>query len=60
MFVITLTADDKYCPLNRHIVLQHIQMQSSQKKKTFSEVFFTVWISRFNFENFEKKDDPHS
>ena len=36
------------------------QMQLSQKKKTFSQLFAAFLKSRFNFEYFEKKDDPHS
>ena len=36
------------------------QMQLSQKKKTFSHFFAAFLKSRFNFEYFEKKDDPHS
>ena len=35
-------------------------MQLSEKQKTFSPFFFLIWISRFNFENFQKKDGPYS
>ena len=36
----TLTADDKYCLLNRDNLLQHLEMQLSQKQKTVSQFFF--------------------
>ena len=41
LFVNTPNADDKYSVLNRDTLLQHLQMQLSQKQKTFSEYFFT-------------------
>ena len=37
-----------------------IQMQLSEKQKTFSETFAATLKSRLNFDHFEKKDDPHS
>ena len=40
LFVITLTADYKYSVLNRDNLLQLLQMQLSQKQKTFSQIFF--------------------
>ena len=55
-----LTSDDKYSLLNRGKLLQHFQMQLSQKRKIFSEFFFTFSKFKFNFEHFQKKDDPHS
>ena len=55
-----LTTDDKYSLLNRGNLLQHFQMQVSQKRKTFSEYFFAFSKFRVNFEHFPKKDDPHS
>ena len=60
MFVNTLTADDKYSPLNRDNLTQPIRTQLSQKKQTFSEFFLAFSKSTLNFEHFEKKDDPHS
>ena len=39
MFFNILTADDKYSVLNRDSLRQPIQMQLSQKQKTFSQVF---------------------
>ena len=60
MFVNTLTADDKYSPLNRDNLIQPIRTQLSQKQQAFSEFFLAFSKSTLNFEHFEKKDDPHS
>ena len=38
-----LTADDKHYLLNRDNLTQPIQMQLSQKPKTFSEFFFCIF-----------------
>ena len=35
-------------------------MQLSQKRKNVFQLFFAFSKFRFNFDNFEKKDDPHS
>ena len=59
LFVNTLTADDKHYLVNRDILAQRIQMQLSQKQKTFSELFFAFFKCKFNFQQFPKKDDPH-
>ena len=59
LFVNTLTADDKHYLLNLDILAQRIQMQLSQKQKTFSELFFSFLKSKFNFKQFAKKVDPH-
>ena len=40
LFVNTLTANDKYSLLDRVKLLQHFQMQLSQKPKIFSEFVF--------------------
>ena len=40
LFVNTLTVDDKHYLLNRDNLTQPIQMQVSQKQKTFSQFFF--------------------
>ena len=42
LFVNTLTADDKHYLLNRDNLMPPVQMQLSQKRKTFSEIFFCV------------------
>ena len=39
LFAKTLTADDKHYLLNRDNLTQPIEMQLSQKQKTFSELF---------------------
>ena len=50
-----MTADDKYSFLIRDNL---IQIQLSQKQKTFSEVFSLVLKCKLNFEHFRIKDDP--
>ena len=57
-----MTADDKDSLLNREKLLQHFQMQLSQKKKRFPQFFFFFSFPKFalNFEHFLKKDVPHS
>ena len=46
--------------LNRDNLLQDLQKQLSQKEKKISEIFFRFSKSRFNFQHFQSKDDPHS
>ena len=61
-FVNALTADDNYSLLKRGNLLQHFQTPFSKKQKIFSQLlffFFAFWKFRFNFEHFEKNDDPH-
>ena len=60
LFVNTLTANDKYSLLKRDNLLQHLQMQLSQKQKTFLDIFVPFSKFRFNSAHFPKKDDPHS
>ena len=60
LFVNTFSADDKHYLLNRDNLAQRIQMQLSQKQKTFSEFFFAFLKSILNFKHLPKKDDPHS
>ena len=55
-----LTADDKYSLLITENRLQHFQMHVSQKRKTFSLLFFAFPQVRLNFEHFQKKGDPYS
>ena len=59
LFVNTLTADDKRYLLNRDILAQRIQMQLSQKQKTFSAFFLAFLKSTLNFRHLPNKDDPH-
>ena len=60
LFVNTLPADDKHYVLNRDNLAQRIQMQLSQKQKTFSELGFAFLKSILKYKHFTKKDDPHS
>ena len=60
LLVKTLTDDKKYSFLYRENLTQPIQILLSQKRKTFSQFFSTFSKSTLNFENFQKKDHPHS
>ena len=60
LFPNTLSADGKYSVLNRDNLTQPIQMQLSQKQKTFYEYFCAFLKSSLNLEHFQKKDDSHS
>ena len=55
----TLAADEKYPVLNRDNLTIPIQMQLSEKQKTFSIIFTAFLKCRLNFQYFEIKDDPH-
>ena len=59
MLVNTLTANYEYSRSNRENLPLPIQMQLSEKPKTFSEFFIAFLESTLNFEHFEKKDEPH-
>ena len=59
LLVETLAADKKYRVLNRDNLTIPIQMQLSQKQKTFSQFFAAFLISRLNFEHYDKKGDVH-
>ena len=59
LFSNTLCADGKYSLLNRDNLTQHIQMQLSQKQKTFSSFFCGFLKYSGNFEHFQTKDDSH-
>ena len=41
-------------------MMQPIQMQLSQKQKSFSQFFAAFSKYRLNLEHFQKKDDTHS
>ena len=60
VFVNTLTADGKYPVQGCENLQLPIQMQLSEKRKTFSEFFVPFLESTSNFKHFEKKDDRHS
>ena len=60
MFFNALTGDDKHYLLIRDNLMQPIQMQLSQKQKTFFLFFFFLFLkSILNFEFILKKDDPN-
>ena len=60
VFVNTLTVNGKHYLLNRDNLTQPIQMQLSQKQKTFSEFFFAFLKSILNFKHLPEKDDRDS
>ena len=60
LLVNTLATDEKYPVLNRQNLTILIQMELSKKQITSSQFFASFLKSKLNFENFEKKDDPHS
>ena len=53
LFVITLTADDKYSLLNRDNLRQPIEMHSSKTQRTFSKFVCTFLKSRSKLEHFD-------
>ena len=59
LLVNTLAVDEMYRVLNRDNLTIPIQMQLSEKQKTFSQFFAAFLKFTLNFEHFEKKDDPH-
>ena len=60
LFVTTLIADDKYAVQDFENLLVPIQIQLSQKQKSFSLFFVPFLGSRSNLKHFERKDDCHS
>ena len=60
LLVNTLAVDEKYPVLNRGNLTIPIQMQLSQKQKTFPQFFPAFFKSGGNFERLEKKDEPYS
>ena len=59
LLVNTLAADEKYPVLNRNNLTTPIQMQLSQKQRSFSNFFAAFLKSRLNFKHFKEKDEPH-
>ena len=55
-----MATDEKYPVLNRENLTIPIQVQLSQKQKTFSQFYVAFLQSILNFKHFEKKDDPHT
>ena len=60
LFVNTMTADDEYSVPNSEKLPQPIQMQLSKKEKCFGQFFATCLKTISNFQNVQKKYDPHS
>ena len=60
LFVNILTFDEMHYLLNKDNLMQPIQIQSSKKQKTFSEIFGAFLNSLLNLEHLPTKDDPHS
>ena len=60
MFVKTLRVDEKHYLLNKDNLTETIQMQLSQKQKTFWEFFFAFLKSILNSKYLPRKYDPHS
>ena len=59
LLVNTLATDEKYPVLNRENLTIPIQMQLSQKQKTFCKAFAAFLKSKLNFEIFESKNNHH-
>ena len=55
-----MSAVEGCCLPIRDILMEPIDMQLSQKLKTFSRFFPAFFKSRLNFELFQKKDDAPS
>ena len=55
LFVNTMSAVDKCSLPNRDNLMQPMNMQLSQKLKTFSQIFNVFSKSMLNFEHFKKK-----
>ena len=60
VFVNRLTADGKYHVQDYENLQVPIQMQLSEKRKSFSEFFVPFLESTSNFKHFEKNDHFHS
>ena len=60
LFVNELTLDEKDYLLTRDNLTQTIQIQLSEKQKTFLEFFLAFLKSILNFIHLTRKDDPRS
>ena len=60
LLVNTLTVDEKHYLLNRDNLTQTIQIELSQKQKTFFPFFFAFLKSILMFKHLRKKNDPRS
>ena len=59
VFVNTLIGDGKYLFQDFQNLPLPIQMQISEKRKTFFEFFVPFLEPTSNFQHFERKDDRH-
>ena len=57
LFVIALSADDKYSGSNMRNLLQQFQTPASEKQNTFSGLFNAFLKYAWNLEHFQKKDE---
>ena len=57
MFVITLTAEDKYSRSNMQSLPQQFQTPLSQKQNTFSGLFIAFLKCAWSLEHFQKRDE---
>ena len=53
-----MTVNEKHYLLTRDNLTQRIQIQLSEKQKTFSEFFFEFLKSILNFKHLPKRDEP--
>ena len=60
LLVNTLTVDEKHYLLNRDNLMQTIQIELSQKQKTFFQFFLAFLKSILMFKHLRKKNDPRS
>ena len=59
LLVNTLATDEKYAVLKRDNLTIPIQIQLSQKQKTFSQFVAAFLKSSLSFRILEEKNDPH-
>ena len=60
VFLNILTSNGKYTVQDVENLQLSIEIQLSEKRKTFSQFFVLVVESTSNFKHFEKKHDGHS
>ena len=60
LFLNTLTVDENYYLLIRDNIAETLQIELSEKQKTFFQFFLAFLKSILNFKHLPKKDDPHS
>ena len=60
LFVNSLKVDEKHCLLTRDNLTEPMQIELSQKQKTFFQIFFALLTSIINFKHLPKRDNPRS